>query len=575
LHDSSVPAASPGAQCGSCSSGDPPITNAGDDFAVEGGQTALLNGTAGDPNAPPGTPLPIDVEWVITDEKGLSGLVIADPTSAQTTLTTPVVTSTVTIELEFRVQNISTNLCSCADPLFVTIMPEGSGGARTASLNYSFNGVTFESAANGATVMQNVVLPVDIDLQGGSNGFITPTYSWLENSAVATLSSPTGVNTTLQVSQVVGEGNITIVVTLTVAESGNPAENVQSTVTFVLTPEGATNGPENVDFTMSAQGEVEPGTLVILKGTAEKAGGGSIGNLTFSWNAQTEGGEVVDVLTKHNRAALIVPAAAGEELEVWLVVSEGASSAPPVVKSLHVVEPRLYFAHFGVGPAGEDTLLQVEVILVNDTEEDIEEGEGRILFFSQSGEPTEVSVDGGEPGSSHVFSLASESAKRFEVSADQARVGWFKIVAPVKLAGLIQYRYLEYPSLRTKVEASVFPSTLGQRMTTSIPPGANNNVFGMAIANPTSEQVEVKVYVVKDGSPFEDGIGFLTLGPYEQFAAFLGQEGLNYRQLNEDFPGGTLVIEAHNGTRVPFVALILKLTPDGVLSTVPLAVRSE
>jgi hypothetical protein len=561
----------PPPSCGCAGGGLPPGVNASaDSTTVLGGQSLGLSGVASDPNYPLGAPGPAPtVLWKVEDSGGISGLNIVGANQANAQLTTPSVQSSKWILLSLNAKNQS-NACECLDYLQVQVLSEANaGGTSDALLQYAWPGGAFQPATD-STVASSVVIPFQLRLKANPSGFTSPTFKWETNRSDGTFSpSDTVQEPTLLVTGQSGETAISLSVTLTVTEAGDPSTSEQATANFQLIVTGASAAPGNADFVMSEE-SAEPGTLVTLEGSAESASGQGAAELEYFWNVVTGDGVPVDVLTSHNRAIFEVPTASetSSAITVTMTAAENGVPSAPVVKGLDIASPTLRFAHFGAGPTGGQ-ILEVQLIVVNDSEEPVEES-GRLWFVKQDGTPNSVMVDDElvEDGVMP-FSVGPESSRMFKIVTpdEDLRVGWMAVSSPVPLEGVVLFQYVDADSGRVQTETSLFASETGKRV--SIAVDGRAGAIGFAIANPSSDNpVDCIVGIPINGAALEVPV---TLQPLEQKALFLSQ----FHELVDPNMkvSGTLFLEVQ-GSEGSVVTTVLRLTSAG-LSTLPVAVRKE
>jgi quinol monooxygenase YgiN len=462
------------------------------------------------------------------------------------------------------------NACECLDYLQVQVLSEANaGGTSDALLQYAWPGGAFQPASSG-TVASSVAVPFQLRLKANPSGFTSPTFKWQTNRSDGTFSpSDTAREPTLLVAGQPGESAISLSVTLTVTEAGDPSVTEQATANFQLIVTGASAAPGNADFAMSEE-SAEPGTLVTMEGYADSASGLGAADLDYFWTVVTGDGDPVDVLTSHNRAIFEVPTASetSSALSVTMTAAENGVPSAPVVKGLNISSPTLRFAHFGAGPTGGQ-ILEVQLILVNDSDEAVEEG-GRLWFVKQDGTPNSVMVDDElvEEGVLP-FSVGPESSRMFKIVTpdEDLRVGWMAVSSPVPLEGVVLFQYVDADSGRIQTETALFASETGRRV--SIAVNGRAGAIGFAIANPSVEAaVDCIVGIPVDGAALEVPV---TLQPLEQKALFLNQfhelVGANMKV------SGTLFLEVQ-GNEGGVVTTVLRLTNAG-LSTLPVAVRKE
>ncbi len=567
------PSLPPDPNCG-CVTGLPPGVGASaDSTTVLGGETLGLSGVASDPNYPLGSPGPAPtVLWKIEDSGGLTGLNIIGATQVDAQLSTPTVDADKWILLSLNAKNQS-NLCECLDYLQIQVLSElgpGPTGGSGAGLQYAWPGESFQPATGG-TVAKNIAIPFQLGLKAVPSGFTSPTFKWQTNRSDGTFSpSDTSQEPTLLITGQAGETAINLSVTLTVTEAGDSSVSEQATANFNLSVTGSSTAPENVDFVMSEQ-SAEPGTLVTLEGYAESASPlVDVRDLDYFWTVVTGDGDPVDVLTSRNRAIFEVPTSTetSSSVNVTLVAGENGVPSSPVHKGLQIASPTLRFAHFGAGPTGGQ-ILEVQLILVNDTEESVEDS-GNLWFVKQDGTANSVMVDEELVEEGVIpFSIGAESSKMFKIVTpdEDLRVGWMAVSSPVPLEGIILFQYVDADSGRLLTETALFASETGRRVSTAVDGRAG--AIGFAIANPSAETpVDVIVGIPIDGAALEVP---LTLQPLEQKAQFLSQlHELVDANMNVS---GTLVLEVQ-GSEGSVVTTVLRLTQAG-LSTLPVAVRKE
>jgi hypothetical protein len=441
---------------------------------------------------------------------------------------------------------------------------------KEAQIRYSFDGNKFQTAADGSTVMHDSdSLPVEIVLDADVTGFNKPSYRWRTESP-GVIASSSVKRPTLRIER--ASGSVAVPVSLRVEEETRSGEVVEVSMTFQLTLPESMDPPVRVGFTISTGEEAEPGALVILEGSAESANGGGLYDLIFEWSVKTAAGLPIEVLSNHNRAVFMVPAAnlADSELVIELVVREGDAASEPVRKTLYVMLPTLHFAHFGVGSLGNGEELVVELILVNDSAENVVGA--LVKFLGQDGEPVLLEVDG-SVGQSVEFSLGAGEARQLILRSPdgEVRQGWIYLCSRIRLTGVALFRYVNEATGEVKTEAALFSSKAGRRFTTAIRPGTNPDL-GLAIANPTEQPVNFSI-IVREAGSLQEVRAERTLGPKNQIASFL-PDLFNSMPIPSEFSGGTLIIEVAEGEDGALIATMLRLR-NGFLTSVPLAVKAD
>ncbi|UCF39060.1 MAG: hypothetical protein JSU96_09575 [Acidobacteriota bacterium] len=447
---------------------------------------------------------------------------------------------------------------------------------RSAQMGYSLAGQSQQKANNGTVVATSISsFPETIPLEAFEANFDEPVYNWTLVSGSGTVTAASGKTSSLRIATLNGSESGSSVVRLTVSESANPSQSVQVTVTFQLTAPAVANPPTDVSFLVSPPGGAEVDTLILLTATAVSGIGSPFDALDFSWSVTLDGSPV-GVMTNRDRAVVEVPATLGTEgvLRIELVASEGGNAASPVVQQVQVKLPVQYFAHFGVGsvPGSQDEL-RMELVVVNDSEHDI--SNAFVEFSDRSGNPIELDING-DIGWNYSFALMSGVGQSLSIRSPvpETKTGWLKLSTGVRVSTIVIFKTVNSMTEEVINEVSLFPSSLGRRFTTALREGPNNNL-GLALANPSSEQVtlEIAITEVIEGEKGFSMVREITLGPGGQTAMFL-PEIFNRLPIPSDFAGGVLTIEVASQGQDGVIATLLRQN-TGSLSTVPLAVRSE
>jgi len=188
--------------------------------------------------------------------------------------------------------------------------------------------------------------------------------------------------------------------------------------------------------------------------------------------------------------------------------------------------------------------------------------------------------------SEHQFSIMAGAARKLLLKnpdiENSTIVGWVKVRSSVRLAGIMQYRYVNRTSESLVAAASLAASGAGRKFTTALDPGGNEDM-GIALANPNDFEVTVE-FILND--PVEEGEAdpgtegefdalsiTKTIPANGQMVGFLPEifEWNGIPLLNETFTGGTMEIRIPVNQNGSIVATVLRQS-DGLLTTEPLAI---
>ncbi len=161
------------------------------------------------------------------------------------------------------------------------------------------------------------------------------------------------------------------------------------------------------------------------------------------------------------------------------------------------------------------------------------------------------------PGATKILTVAQPGAAT-------TTAGWARLQSPGGLiSGVGTFQYVESSALKTI--AGVLGSQVVEAATIPIDNnGEQERYTGFAIANPTEEDIFVKIYLLDESGNIVDEIAppeLYPLGPRKQIARFLHEylgTRLNFR--------GSLVVLALNSAKMTIVALVQN---KGLLTAIP------
>jgi hypothetical protein len=545
-----------------------PTAYAGGDRTVNVGDVVTLQGSGSDPDNTTAVIGGIVVngvsfKWTVMSSGGLS-ISLQNDTSAAVTFTAPDVSVDTTVTLQLQVSDPLG--CSSFSLANVLIKAGTSSDGRTAKIRYSL-GEGFVDAAPGALVLINA--PKEVSLVAQSTGFTSPKYSWSKPAASVGTLGATGSSVKYNVGYFGSETVVDVVVTLTATESTNASKLATTSLTLRITPPPQ-SPPLAAISRVNPAFSVETGSWVTIEGAATSGGGGTTGDFRYIWKINCMDGNAVEVFSNGNKAMFLAPQVSGTGemgVEVELTVNEGDVPSQPDKVQLLVKAPVLLFPQIGAGGAGGDSF-EVETILalVNDTEDEVVGAS--VEFFSSDGSPLTLFV-GGEAKSSESFDMPAGTATQVLLRSDDLLVGWARVTSPVRVSGIVVYRYVDRATGQTLAETGLFPSPASRRFTTVARAGKNEDL-ALAMANTGAEDLTVRVVLREEHSSSEFSAE-LVLQAKEHRARLL-TEILSQAGVPDDFAGGTLTVEAVDEDRADLIATILKFRGLN-LSTVPLANR--
>ena len=205
-----------------------------------------------------------------------------------------------------------------------------------------------------------------------------------------------------------------------------------------------------------------------------------------------------------------------------------------------------------------------------------------LVLFDQSGSPVtvdlleQVSLDPSSSapvfrreasGSSFSISMPSGATRILTVAqpgATKTTAGWARLQSPGGLiSGVGTFQYVESSALKTI--AGVLGSQVVEAATIPIDNNGDQERYtGFAIANPTEEDVYIRIYLLDENGNIVDSIAppeLYPLGPRKQIAKFLHEylsTRLNFR--------GSMVVLTLNSSRMTIVALVQN---KGLLTAIP------
>jgi large repetitive protein len=548
-----------------------PVANAGADQAVSPGQLVTINGSGYDPDNSEATVLGkvitgVTFKWAVMSSSGLT-INLQTDTSQSVSFMAPDVTADTTVVLQLTVTDPLG--CTGIDQVNVLIKAAGGSDGRTAKIRYKLD-TTFVDASPGAIVAFNA--PKEISLVGQQTGFTSPKYSWSKAAGTVGTLGATGSSVKYNVGYFGSETVVDVVITLTVTESTNAAKTATASLTFRITPPPQ-SPPQAAISRIDPGSQIEPGSLVTITGAATSGGGGTSGDFRYLWNIKCGNGQTVDVFSNGSKAMFVAPPMAGIDelaIEVELVVEEGGVPSEAVKSSVSVKLPTLLFPQIGAGGiSGQDFEVQTSVVLVNDTDDDVVGGV--VEFFASDGMPLTVLV-GGEPKTSETFSIPAGGTRQILLTSDELKVGWTRVKSPVKITGLVIYRYVEQSTGALLAETGLFPSPVSRKFTTLARSGRNEDL-ALAMANIGPTEITVRVSLREEGAVEDFLVEELILEAHQHTARLLG-EIFAASGIPETFAGGIVTLEVEAGCAADLIATVLKMRGLN-LSTVPLASRNR
>jgi sugar lactone lactonase YvrE len=223
-----------------------------------------------------------------------------------------------------------------------------------------------------------------------------------------------------------------------------------------------------------------------------------------------------------------------------------------------------YFAHVAVGGGYYTTFA-----LTNTGDSAIA---GNLILTDQHGQPLTAAGAGAGSGSSFPVSIAPAGTAFLTIDpldeSDPVRSGWAKIVATGgTLSGVATFHLMSGGSLQTA--AGVLPSQPTQYATIPVDDDyAQGRLTAYAVANPTSQNLAIKLALVdQEGVVVDDTVTF-TLAPNEQIARYL------YQDLARSQFKGSMVLRAQGGGSFVAVALLQNQKALTVIPVIPVKASS-
>ena len=249
-------------------------------------------------------------------------------------------------------------------------------------------------------------------------------------------------------------------------------------------------------------------------------------------------------------------------LQLFAQDAVGCGTQYPIDLVVQNTDGEIIYPIWGAGPLGDGSALQTTVIIDNLSERDVEDV--RIEFYNTAGDPVDLHyVDLFDPenspkpwDSNQPFTMAALCSRVIEFVAPPGTPaglsGWALVTSTGLLRGPTRFQLIheEDGSLLEDVGIPNAPS--GSKFLTAY---RKKDEFAFAIANPTEEQIEVRVLVYDVTDPGQPAAGFLVFVPARgQVARFLSQ------LIQTDVEEGYLIIESDEGEDFALTGLI---TVDG------------
>ncbi len=317
---------------------------------------------------------------------------------------------------------------------------------------------------------------------------------------------------------------------------------------------------------------LDGGSSTVPDGTQQE-----IDNLVFEWD-QTSGSQVFTKDLDQQMARVRITDITEEEtLSFRLLVRNGAAVDSDVIQI--AVEPRevndgsggssdIVHPIWGTGSLGDGSFLSTTVIIDGLSGQDIDDV--RIGFYDTGGDPVEVDyMDALDPEDSpkpwdpdQPFTIAGLSSRVIEFVAPggpapagspSVQSGWAMVTSTGLLRGSSRFQLIGEETGTLLEDVGIPNARTGSRFLTAY---RKKDELAFAIANPTEDQIEVKVLVYDGEDPGQPAGGFLVFVPSRgQVARFLSQF------IQTDFEEGHLIIESDGGEEFALSGLI---TVDGL-----------
>ena len=546
-------------------------TNADDPDDTVGGCTAFGCSPAG-----------VTFEWTVKDGKGLmSNSDLQDRLTSKVRFTAPQVGATTTIVLELFANDAK----GYGNKYPVNVVVENGGVVNNnpdVVLTYDVQGQNITGNAPSGNIVVASPATIDLDARGSSDPDGDPiTFAWQKSnqnlSSGSTVLSPSNATATLTALSGTN-GSVTVTVTVSDDRGGQRAQGL----TFVFV-EPDDNPPLAVASVMKdgvpVDGTLGNGEEIYLDGGSSTVPEGTqqeIDNLVFEWT-QTSGTQVFTKDLDQMMARVRITDITQEETLVFrLLVRNGAALGSDIVQI--AVEPRdvddgsggssdIVYPVWGAGPLGDGSALKTTVIIDSLSGEDVEDV--RIAFYDTTGDPVDLEyLDLQDPENSpkpwdpdQPFTIGGLSSRVIEfvapggtapAGAPGVQSGWAFLTSTGLLRGSTRFQLIDEETGSFLEDVAIPNARTGSKFLTAF---RQKDELALAIANPTEDQIEVKVLVYDVGDPGQPVTGFLVFIPGGgQVARFLSQ----FIQI--DFEEGHLIIQTDGGEEFALTGLI---TLDG------------